>query len=141
MTTEVRRPTGRRTGYVIAAAVDAALLYVINRWPGWDAVPFLTADTTQVLLAVNLSLVVGVVVNAVWIIHDPRWLTALGGLATTGAGLIALIRIWEVFPFSFTGGFDWALVTRVMLVVGIAGSMIAMIVGLGQLATAFRSKD
>ncbi|SNY59213.1 hypothetical protein [Paractinoplanes atraurantiacus] len=138
MTTQLHRPTGRRAGYVIAAAVNGLLLFLINQWPGWDAVPFLSAETTQVLLAVNTSLIVGIVVNVVWIAYDPGWLTALGELATTGVGLVAMIRMWQVFPFTFTGGFDWEVVTRILLAVGIGGSVIGLIAGLSHLVTAFR---
>jgi hypothetical protein len=31
------------------------MLYLVNGRPGWDAVPFLTGDTTRVLVLVNPS--------------------------------------------------------------------------------------
>ena len=44
---------------------------------------------------------------------------------TTCAGLAALVRLWPVFPFDFTGTtFDWALTARIVLVVGLAGTAI-----------------
>jgi hypothetical protein len=48
----------RRFGYLIAVAVNAAILYAANVWPGWRAVPFLTEATLQVLWLVNVSLAV-----------------------------------------------------------------------------------
>jgi hypothetical protein len=47
LTEPTRRPSvaTRRVGYVVAAVGEATLLYLVNVWPGWQAVPFLTADT------------------------------------------------------------------------------------------------
>src|SRR3954467_4855602 len=89
----------RRFGYLVGAAVNALLLYLANVRPGWHVVPFLTEDFAQVLVWVNASLLAGVVTNLVYLAHDSRWLTSLGGLVTTGIGLAALVRILQVFPF------------------------------------------
>ena len=67
-------------------------------------------------------------VNLLYVAYDARWFVALGGLVTTGVGLVVLTRIWRVFPFAFGPGFDWPLVMRVLLVLAIAGSAIALIV-------------
>lgn len=118
----------RRAGYVIAIAVNAALLIAINVWPGWPAVPFLTDATQEVVGFVNASIAVGLAANAVYLLADPRWLRALGDMLTTAVGLVALVRLWQVFPFDFpAGGFDWALLARVLLVVAIVGSVIGIL--------------
>ncbi|MCR6492501.1 hypothetical protein [Cellulomonas sp. P24] len=131
--TTVRRPgpVARRFGYVVAIAVNAAILYAANVWPGWDAVPFLTSATDQVLGLVNASIVVSIVANVVYLMSDPRWLKALGDVATTAVGLAALVQIRAVFPFAFTHGrVDWDLVTNVVLVVAIVGSAIGIVAAL-----------
>lgn len=133
-TTAVRRrpsATARRTGYLISAAVNAVLLYLVNERPGWEAVPFLTAQTPQVLDLVNLSMIVGLVANLVYLFRDPPRLRALGDLVTTGIGLAAMVKIWQVFPFSFEDdGIPWEMVFRVALAVGIVGSAIGMVTAL-----------
>jgi hypothetical protein len=128
-----KRPTvaARRSGYVAAALVNGLLLYLVNRRPGWEAVPFLTAETEQVLGLVNASIVAGVVANLVYLVADPPRLRSLGDLVTIGIGLAALVRIWQVFPFSFDeGGFPWDTVCRWALAVGIVGSGIGIVVAL-----------
>ena len=54
---------GRRAGYLVAIVVNAALLFILNGQPGWQALPFLTSATSQVLGLVNLSLAVGLAVS------------------------------------------------------------------------------
>jgi hypothetical protein len=128
-----RRPAGtRRAGYGIAIGLSVALLVVLNAWPGWQAIPFLTSATSQVLWLVNLSLAAGIAANVVYPAYDRPWVKSFGDLATTGIGLAAAIRIWQVFPFALPSG--WAIVVRVLLVVAITGSCIALVAQLVSLA-------
>jgi len=127
----VRRPSqaARRTGYVIAMLVNVALLFAIYSWPGWEAAPFLTAATPQVLGWVSASLIAGLAANVVYLVTDPPWLKSLGDLVITGIGLGAMIRVWQVFPFDFgDASFDWAFVFRLLLIVGIVGSVVGLAV-------------
>ena len=125
-----RRPSvaTRRTGYVFATVFNAAVLYAIHSWPGWQQVPFLTSETKQVLSWVSASLIAGLGANAVYLLADPPWLKSLGDLVITGVGLVAIIRVWQVFPFDF--GDTWTLLARIMLAIGFFGSILAMIVQL-----------
>jgi hypothetical protein len=137
LTDPAQRPSAgaRRTGYRIAIAFSAALLFVLNGRPGWQEMPFLTSDTSQVLWLVNLSLAAGTAANVVYLAYDPPWLKSLGDLATTGIGLATAIRIWQVFPFALSSG--WSTAVRVLLVVAIAGSCIALVVQIVSLARWF----
>jgi hypothetical protein len=124
-------PASRRFGYLVAVAVNVAMLYAVNRWPGWETVSFLTDDTRRVIDLVNASIVVSLVANVVYFVRDPRWLKALGDLLTTTIGIVVLVRLWRVFPFDFPdGSVDWTLVARIVLVVGIVGSAIGIVVAL-----------
>jgi hypothetical protein len=121
----------RKAGYVIAVLVNVGLLLAVNVWPGWDVVPVLTGDTRLVLSAVNASIAVTLVANALYAVHDPTWLKSPGDLVTLGVGALALVRIWQVFPFDLgTNPLDWALVVRLALAVGIIGSCLGMLVAL-----------
>jgi hypothetical protein len=128
-----RRPSvaARRFGYTLGAVVNTSLLYVVNIHPGWQAAPFLTGDARQVLALVNLSLLVGLVANIVYAVHDPPSWKAFWDLLNTSIALAVLLRVWDVFPFAFTGAeYDWALVTRVVLIVSTVGTVVAIIVQL-----------
>ena len=123
--------SSRRFGYVVAVVVNLAILVAVNRWPGWDAVPFLTLDTESVVGLVNASLVISVIVNVVFLAYDPRWFKALGDALTAAVGFVVTWAILVVFPFDFSAyGFDWAALTRFVLVIGIVGSLVAVVVNL-----------
>lgn len=129
----------RRAGYVVAVIANAAMLYAVNRWPGWQEVPFLTRDTELVLGLVNATIVVALVANLLCLVRDPRWLTALGDLATTAVGLAALVRIWKVFPLDVSD--RWELLVRALLVLGIVGSAIGVVVAIVRFGRALSSRQ
>jgi hypothetical protein len=140
MTTMVaRRPStaSRRTGYVIAAGINAVMLWLIHVWPGWDAVPFLTAGFDQVLWLVDLSLVVTIALNVLYLFGDPRRLTAAGSIITTAIGLAAAVRLLQIFPFDFGDSGFWPVIFRVLLWVAVVGSIIGII---ANLATVVRAR-
>ena len=142
-TVSTKRPTkaARRTGYVIAALVNAGLLYLVNVWPGWDILPFLTGDFTEVLGWANASMIAGIVVNLVYVLRDAAWVRALGDIVTMSIGIAGLIAMWQVFPFDFAdASFDWALLFRWVLGVGIVGSAIGIVVNLVSLVSDTRSR-
>ncbi|GAA4413406.1 hypothetical protein GCM10023168_36310 [Fodinibacter luteus] len=118
-------PATRRVGYAVAVAVNAVMLYLVNRSPGWEALPFLTPETTEVLGLVNASIVAGVVANLVYLAWDPPWVRALGDVVTTSIGLTALVQIWQVWPIDLDSG--WTLVARWVIGIGIVGSVIGII--------------
>lgn len=122
-------PAGRRFGYAVAVVVNVVLFLLVNVWPTWRVVPFLTDDMVEVLPLVNLGLIVGAGVNLVDLVFDRRWIRAAGDLLTSVIAVITLVRFWDVFPFAFPeSGFDWELLTRVLLVVAIVGTVIAAVV-------------
>lgn len=125
-----------RSGYLGSVVVNAVILYLVNVAPGWHILPFLSPATPQVLGLVNASLVATIVANVVYVVFDSRPLRAIGGMVTTAIGLAAVLKIWHVFPFDFTGAsYDWTLVARVVLAVAIAGSIIGIV---ASFATLFR---
>lgn len=129
-------PAARRFGYLVSVLVNGAMLYGANVWPGWERVPFLTAETSRVLGFVNASIVVGIVANLVYVVVDPPRLKALGDVVTTSVGLVAMVRIWQVFPLdvaSDTRG--WGLVARILLGIGIVGSVIGILAAARTLTT------
>lgn len=131
--TTTRRPSAatRRLGYGFGIVAGIVGLILVNVWPGWESVPFLTADTAEVLGLVNATLVAGIVANIAYLVHESPWLVALGSVVTTGIGLAALIRIVQVFPVDFSDwDFDGTALVRILLILAIVGSAIGIVVQL-----------
>ncbi|KGJ73386.1 hypothetical protein GY21_11560 [Cryobacterium roopkundense] len=130
-----QRAGARRTGYALGLLINGAVLYAVNVWPGWQAVPYLTDEAGQLLGLVNLSLIAGMFTNAIYLIVDYPRLKALGDLVTLGIGIAVLVSVWQVFPFAFPIGFDWNLIARIVLVLSLIGSVIGILVQLVILIT------
>lgn len=129
--TPKRRPAApvRRLGYLVAMAVHAVLLVVVNNIVEWDVLPFLTAEFDSVVPIISASLWAGILVNAVWVAYDPRWVRSLGDLITGAVSLLAAVRMLQVFPFDFAASeFPWEMVARVVLIAAIVGVVIGMVV-------------
>lgn len=130
------RRGSRRVGYVVGAAVNAVLLYLVNVRPGWDAVPFLTEATPLVLGLVNASILVNLVANLVYVVADPPWLTAVGDLVTTGIGLMASVRFWQVWPVSFAAGSPWEVLARLAVALAVFGGLVGVVAAVARLVRA-----
>lgn len=124
----------RRGGNLVSIIINAVVLYLLNAHPGWRSISFLTPATAQVIGLVTLTLVAGIVANAVYFIAEPRWLRAIGDLATLTIALVTMVHVWEVFPFAFHGSMAfWSVIVRVILMIGIVGASIGILYSFGVL--------
>ena len=124
----------RRFGYALAAAINLAIIYAVQVWPGWRTVPILTEETTRVLGLFTVSLLVSAVANVIYILADPPAIRAVGEVITTVLGIAVMVQMWRVFPFDFAA-YDapWPIVTRLLLAMAIAGSGVAVLIQLTRL--------
>lgn len=123
-------PVARRVGYLIAIAVDVVVIWLVFVSPGWEAVPFLTDRTIDVLPVVTAAVLVSILVNLVWLVVDPLWLHAFGDGVNAVMGVVVTGGVLSVFPFSFDDDQPWEAFARVILVVGLVGASIAVVVNL-----------
>ena len=124
-----RTATRRRVGYGASIVVNGILLYLVNVAPGWAVLPFLSPAFGSVLPWVNASMALSILTATLYLAVDTPTVKGIGDLLTQAVGLIAMIRLWQVFPFDFgadPGG--WPTAFRVLLAIGIVGSAIGMIV-------------
>jgi hypothetical protein len=129
-----RPPRGaRRFGYLIGAAVNLLLLWVVTVNPGWRWVPFLTEDFVEVVGLVIVSLLVGTAVNLLYLAADPRWLRHLGEAATAAIACVILARMWAIFPIDLGGWSGWETTVRVLIALACIGTGIGAFANLAQL--------
>lgn len=64
--------------------------------------------------------------------RTPAPLKPFGELATSIIGFVAALRIWQVFPFEFTGD-DWTWLVRLVLAITMGGTVSGAISNLAKL--------
>ena len=111
------------------------MLYVANQLLEWDWPSFLTDDYADVLPWLSASLIVGIVVNGLYLAFDPPWFRSVGQLVENVFSVVVTVRFLQVFPFDFvTWDTDWSWLVRMILWVAIIGVTIGSIVELSRLA-------
>ena len=135
-------PTGRastvarKIGYLVAVLVNGIMLVMVNAYPGWRVLPFLTEEFVSILWLVNLSLVAGIMLNLDYLAYDPAWFRSVGQIGVSAIGLVAALRMWQVFPFDISAYvFTWTAVIQLLLALAIFGSAVAIVVELVRLAS------
>jgi hypothetical protein len=121
-------------GYLLAAAINAALLWLVHVEPGWRALTILTEDFTAVVGLLTASLMVGIALDLVYLLYDPLWVKRLG--EAIGAALAAgvLWRLWVVFPIDLGERWSgWHTALRVAIGLACVGTAIAVVVNLVEL--------
>ncbi len=129
----------RRTGYLVAAAVNLVLLWLILVWPGWEALSFLTDQFSEVVGLMSASLLVGAAANLVYVVADPPRVRAAGQLVVSAFSLAVTVRLLQVFPFDFSGwSFDPSWLVRLLLWLAVLGTVVGMVTELVRLVSGRR---
>lgn len=126
-----KSPAQRKGSYIINIVLNIAFLYVANHLVAWKA-QFIIADKwTSVLGIVTTSIVINLIINAIFLVMDPKPVYYLGKLVADGYGIYVGIRMHQVFPFDFNGFFQSGWLNSVfpwLIIVGIVGICIAILV-------------
>jgi hypothetical protein len=136
-----RRPTDEKphllriVGYAVAIVVNLILIAIARTIPSWG-LSFVTPAFGEVLPAIERSLVVAIVANAVLCAYDARWFRHLAQMVMNAFALNATLVLARVFPFDFgsTRGDDLArlalLLVTIAVVVAIFAEAVQMLLAL-----------
>ena len=121
----------KRSNYIAAVIVNAILVVVVNKIPGWN-IGFITGGFTAVLWALNLSFGVQIAGNAVLVAYHPLPLHYAVNVVFNAVGALSTYLVYREFPFDFSEtSVPWFdTVARVVLIVGFAGSILGAVVHL-----------
>ncbi|UTB32507.1 MAG: hypothetical protein NKF70_13625 [Methanobacterium sp. ERen5] len=111
--------------YFLAILVNLVLLYIANSLIYWN-LSFIAANFSDVLWAVNLSLIVALVANVSFVLYDPRWFKICSKIIMNITALVAAITLLTVFPFVINQ-FVLALGLKFILIIGIIASFVSII--------------
>lgn len=118
------RRSNPKLGYIISILVNIFMWFVFHNLLNWG-IEFVTPEFTQVLWALDLSIGVTIIANALFLIYDPPWFKYLGQMAMNVAGIISVYTLWRVYPFDF-GGLDP--LVRFALLIALFGILVAIVV-------------
>ncbi|MGD2042126.1 MAG: hypothetical protein PVJ28_00635 [Acidimicrobiia bacterium] len=132
---------GRRFGYSIAIGINVVLLIIVQNILDWGWLAFLTEDFTEVVPWISFSLAVSIVANVVYLFNDGRVIKSVGQIGINLISLIVTYQMFTVFPFDFSAySFDWALVTRIVLILAMVGTGIGALAEIYKLASGERER-
>lgn len=128
----------KKAGELVGSAFgNAIVLVVANTVVLWRHLTrgVVLASWTDVLWAVDLSLAVGIALYLSLAFYRPSWFYWFSETAISAAGLVSTIVVFSVFPFDFSQiGLGWInTAAKALLIVGMAGTAIAIVVNLSRL--------
>ncbi len=122
-----------RSNYIVSIVFNGIFLYVVNKVPDWNIV-FITGRFSEVLWALNLSIVFQLVGNGVLYVYHPLAMHHLVQTLLSGVSALAAYTIWKVYPFALVRlvpSISWLdTFFRWVLLVGVVGTAIGGVVNL-----------
>lgn len=126
---------GQRIGYGTTILFDLFMLWVVANLLEWDILPFLTREFGRVSGLIMFSLVASMVAYASLLVSGRPRSGSVEMAVLAGINLWVAVEILRAFPFDFSAyDFDWALVARILLTIGIAGAIVDLVASLSRLA-------
>jgi len=108
--------TVKKSEYIFSIIANLILLYIANNLLNWN-ISFITDAFSQVLWAINLSIVVTIVGNVMFLVYDPAWFRHLSKAVMNTFGFIAAYTLYVVFPLSFSQSYTVFAVKFALIIV------------------------
>ncbi len=116
------------------ALANAVVLIAVVRYLNPSTVSFLTDEIDRATPFIVLALLISLVGNIVRLRFSPSWFVSLVDVLATLAGLVATVRLFQVFPFAVDDGvIPWTVVLRVLLVAAMVGAVFGIVLSTGRL--------
>ena len=118
----------RKAEYISAIIINLVLIWVWTHLPAW--LSFLTSSFSAVLTLFYISFVASILVNLILALNDQSAIRGLLKTALNIFNIIVLITLYYTFPFDFShyANANWDQIVRILLLIGIFGTGVAVIV-------------
>jgi hypothetical protein len=129
----------KKSEYIAAIIFNLIFIYIANNLLDWD-VPFLTSDFTAVLWLINISLVLTIIFNIVFLAFNSARVRALLKMFLNMISFFVALTFYFIYPLDFSSvsyGDTLDLVAKILIIIGIVGSVIGTI---AEFAKIFTSK-
>jgi hypothetical protein len=129
-----KSPVARRVGYAFGIFFSLLCLWVISNIDNWGW-RFITDEWSQVAGIVRTSIIVDVICYGLFMIIDFKVVFYIGKLVMDVFSFLVGVRMFQVFPFDFSGGWGWLNgVLPVVIILGLVAVGIAFVVRTAKLA-------
>lgn len=115
-----------RASFVVAIIFNLIFIYIVNQIPYWD-ISFITSAWIETLWILNLSLVVTIIGNLLFLYYHPQWFRSLAQIVMSAFAFWAIKTLYAVFPFSFSQS-SLDLLTWFILIILMLGVAISILV-------------
>ncbi|HMK53894.1 MAG TPA: hypothetical protein VK444_03850 [Methanobacteriaceae archaeon] len=127
-----------RASFAFAIIVNIIIIYVVNQLPYWN-ISFISSSWSQTLWILNLSLIVTIIGNFLFLIYNPQWFRSLIQIVMNIFVFLAIQTLYTVFPFTLSS--TMALVVVILLLLMMVGVFIATLVEAVKLVASLISSD
>jgi len=124
---KIAKKVERPAEYIATAVVNGILIWLFPRLMDW--LPFLTDSFQTILLLLNISFLATILINLIFLFYDGQPFKGLFKALLNMWGLVVTISLYYIFPFDFSpyNSADWNLIVRIILIVGIFGTLVGFI--------------
>jgi hypothetical protein len=108
----------------VTALVAFGVFLVLNFWPGWSSIPFLTDGMRLTVGLVDLALWGIIAFNVAFLFSDARGLHLTAHLIIAMLAMLAFTELIRDFPFTLSG--VWVGVVHWILILGVVLSFLTI---------------
>jgi hypothetical protein len=112
--------------YAFSIVINLILLYIVNNLIYWN-LSFISTTFSDVLWALNLTLVVTIIANVMFILYHKSWFKHATKIIVNITALIAAYTVLIVFPFIINQTFI-ALGLKILFILAVIAAFVAIIV-------------
>ncbi len=131
-------PDARKFGYIVTILINLALIYVANNLLSWK-IPWLKTSFVQCLWAINLSFMVTIFVNFIFLFFDRRWFRHLMEAFSNVFSFLSGFIFWRVFPLDISP--LWAHWINLFLILILIFTLISILVEASKAVKHYRREE
>lgn len=120
-----------RAAFIGGIIGNGVALFLVNMIPSWN-LPFITGAYSEVVTLINISIIVQISGYFMLLFYHRSTLFHSANMVFGIFSIIALLRFIDVFPLDFSGLVGPWLndVARIVLIIGVIGSVVSIVVHL-----------
>lgn len=124
---EKRGPSNKTSEYIATIIANILLIMFWGRIPEW--LPFIKDSFAAILPLSYISFAAAIIVNFLFIIYDGAFFKGICKVLLNIIAIAIMVSFYYIYPFDFSAypNVNWDVIVRIILIVGIFGTVIGTI--------------